>query len=350
MLAIIADDLTGALDTAAPFASRGLHCEVALKVDAIEQAVSLNPAVLAIDIGSRELDPRAAEDAMAAALARMPPGTILFKKIDSRLKGHIAAELDATPFRSALVAPAIPAFGRVVKEGHVQGFGVDTPLSIAEVLGRHAAHATIPDTVSEEEMAAALEAAQQSGVDILIGARGLAEALARQWTGNAPARFADIPEGPGLFVVGSRDPITLAQIEMLREACDLRHLPAPNGQLVEGALPEAGRLTLVQAVSADEPATPSEVAHRLAESVCPALTGAARTLLLSGGATAEAVLEKMGINHFRLAGECVPGLGLAHARGHCIIAKSGGFGQPHTLKEIAGLILHKRDDRWPRRS
>lgn len=349
MLAIIADDLTGALDTAAPFASRGLHCEVALTVDAIGQALSLDPAVLAIDIGSRELTPGGARKAMAAALACLAPGTTLFKKIDSRLKGHIADELDATPFRSALVAPAIPAFGRVVKDGHVQGFGVDAPLSIADVLGRHAAGATIPDTLSEEEMAAALEAAQQSGVDLLVGARGLAEALARQWTGNAPARFADIPEGPGLFVIGSRDPITLAQIEALRETCEVRHLSAPNGHLAEEALPQAGGLTLVQAVSADEPASPSEVAHRLAESVYPALTGAARTLVLSGGATAEAVLEKMGINHFRLVGECIPGLGLAHAEGHCIIAKSGGFGQPDTLKEIAGLILRKQDDRWHRR-
>lgn len=349
MLAIIADDLTGALDTAAPFASRGLHCEVALTVEAIARAVSEDPAVLSVDISSREMTPGAAQAAMAAALALLPPGTTIFKKIDSRLKGHVADELDVIPYRFALVAPAIPAFGRVVRDGHVQGFGLDVPLSISAALGRHAAASTIPDTKSEEEMAAALEAAQQSGVDLLVGARGLAEALARQWTGDAPVRFADIPDGPGLFVVGSRDPITLAQIDRLLENGGIRHLRAPNGRLAD-TLPEAGGLTLVQAVAADDHASPSEVAHRLAEGVCPALTSAARTLLLSGGATAEAVLEKMGIHHFRLVGECVPGLGLAHAQGHCIIAKSGGFGQPDTLKEIAGLILHKRDDRWPRRS
>ena len=109
MLAIIADDLTGALDTAAPFASRGLHCEVALTVEAIARAVSEDPAVLSVDISSREMTPGAAQAAMAAALALLPPGTTIFKKIDSRLKGHVADELDVIPYRFALVAPAIPA-------------------------------------------------------------------------------------------------------------------------------------------------------------------------------------------------------------------------------------------------
>ncbi len=57
--------------------------------------------------------------------------------------------------------------------------------------------------------------------------------------------------------------------------------------------------------------------------------------------TAQAVLEKMEIRRFRLLGECLPGLGLAHAQGHCIIAKSGGFGQPDALSRIAGQILRR---------
>ena len=63
----------------------------------------------------------------------------MFKKIDSRLKGNIISRTRRTPFRSALVAPAIPDFGRIVNAGHVQGFGVDIPISSREKLGRHAA-------------------------------------------------------------------------------------------------------------------------------------------------------------------------------------------------------------------
>ena len=340
MLAILADDLTGALDTAAPFASRGLPVEVALTVEAIAEAVRENPRVVSINLGSRETTAEAARHATAAALAALPPGTRLFKKVDSRLKGHIAAELDAMPFQSALAAPAIPDFGRVVRDGHVQGFGVETPISIAERLGRHAERATIPDTSTREEMDAALDGALRDGVDLLIGARGLAEALAERMSEGQAPRFAEIPEGRALFVIGSRDPITLAQIEALRAAMDLCYLPAPNGRLA-GSQPDGSAITLVQAVPGEATATSLTVSRALAESVSPDLTRDASTLLLSGGATAEAVLDKMGIARFRLLGECLPGLGLAHAQGHCIIAKSGGFGQTDTLREIAGRILRK---------
>lgn len=341
MLAIVADDLTGALDTAAPFASRGLHVEVALSVEAIGQAVRENPAILSVNLASREIGAARARDAAVAAFAVLPPGTRLFKKVDSRLKGHIAAELDALPFRSALAAPAIPAFGRVVRDGHVQGFGVETPISIAEKLGVHGARARIPDTSTQQEMAAALDLAMRDGMDLLIGARGLAEALAERMAGGAAPQSAEIPPGPVLFVVGSRDPITLAQIAALRAAVGLKYLPAPNGRLAETA-PDAGNpVTLVQAVPGETAATGEAVSLALAESVYPALTNGASTLLLSGGATAEAVLSKMGIMRFRLMGECLPGLGLAYAEGHCIIAKSGGFGAPETLREIAEAILRK---------
>ncbi len=341
MLAILADDLTGALDSAAPFAARGLHVEVALAATAVGAALGAAagaaPDVLAINLGTRELAPAAAQREVRVALEALPAGTRLFKKVDSRLKGHIAAELDAMSYRAALVAPAIADFGRIVREGCVQGFGVDEPISVAEKLGPHAARATIPDIASQGEMRLWLERADAAGVDLLVGARGLAEALAEQMSGEAPALVADIPAGPALFVVGSRDPITLAQIEALRRDGDVRYLPAPNGRLADVPADRCG-LTLVQAVPGAVAATAEEVSAALADSVCPDLAGAASTLLLSGGATAEAVLRKMGIIRFRLLGECLPGLGLAHADGHCIIAKSGGFGQPDTLRQIAGRL------------
>lgn len=340
MLAIIADDLTGALDTAAPFASRGLHVEVALAIEAIAEAVRERPDVLSVNIASRETSAEAACRLTTAALAALPAGTRLFKKVDSRLKGHIAAELEAISFRSALVAPGIPDFGRVVEDGHVKGFGVDAPVSIAEKLGRHAARAMMPDTLTQAQMRERFEASVRDGVDLLIGARGLAEAVAEAMSGGVMPGFAAIPQGRGLFVIGSRDPITLAQIELLRAACDPRYLPAPNGRLA-GASPDDSPITLVQAVPGASATSGEAVSQALAESVCPVLTQGASTLLLTGGATAEAVLARMGVARFRLLGECLPGLGLAHAHGHCIIAKSGGFGGPDTLREIADWIFRK---------
>lgn len=338
MLVIVADDLTGALDAAAPFASRGLHTEIALTVGAIPQALSELPQVISVNVASRELDTAGARAATAAALTALPAGARLFKKVDSRLKGHIEAELDVTPFRSAVMAPAIPDFGRIVKAAHVEGFGVDVPISIAEKLGKHAEHITVPDVGTFEDMRQCLLTSLTQGVDLFIGARGLAEALANHMTDGAVSRTAEIPRGPGLFVIGSRDPITLAQIEALRAAREPRYLPAPNGRLADTSA-DGSLITLVQAVPGAVSTSAQDVSRLLAEGVVPVLTGSASTLLLSGGATAEAVLEKMGITRFRLVGECMPGLGLAHADGRCIIAKSGGFGQMGTLREIADRIL-----------
>ncbi|MBR0558380.1 four-carbon acid sugar kinase family protein [Ciceribacter sp. L1K23] len=342
MLAIVADDLTGALDTGSPFAGRGLHTEVAIGVEAIADALAEEPAVLSINLGSREFD-----EAHAAALARaayqaLPRGTRIFKKVDSRLKGHVAAELDAISYRKALVAPAIPAFGRIVRDGCVEGFGVARPIRIADRLGGHAERCRVADTVSDADMDAALETAEREDLDLLVGARGLAEALARRMTGGKIPQSVEPPEGAGLFVIGSHDPITLAQVETLRARGDVDYLSAPNGRLGTVS-PKGGRVVLVQATQGSDAVSAQDVSACLAGGVHPELTSRARTLLLSGGATAEAVLSRMGVRRFRLHGECLPGLGLAYAGDQCIIAKSGGFGAPDTLAILASRILRDMD-------
>lgn len=340
MLAILADDLTGALDSAAPFAGRSLHTEVALTPDAIPVSLQENPAVLSVNVGSRDLEEHGAKKATELALSLLPEGTTLFKKVDSRLKGHISAELGVMPFRSALVVPAIPEFGRIVRSGYLEGFGVDTPTSVSERLGPHAPRCTIPDVQNGAQMLAALEQAQAAGCELLIGARGLADALARQMTNDEVLRPAEVPQGPVLFVIGSRDPITVAQVERLRYAHSVRFYPAENGDVAPGA-EDPQPVTLVQATPGRSAQTSAQVSAKLAESVHPRLTRDAKTLLLSGGATAEAVLAKMAISRFRLVGECLPGLGVGYSAGYCIIAKSGGFGQPDTLVDLTDMVLRR---------
>jgi uncharacterized protein YgbK (DUF1537 family) len=106
---------------------------------------------------------------------------------------------------------------------------------------------------------------------------------------------------------------------------------------------EDAGLTLVQATQGAENLSPLVVSDRLAEGVVPDFTAGAVRLLLSGGATAEAVLRAMGISRLRLAGECLPGLGVGWSGDQCIIAKSGGFGQADTLKRIAKMMLGDND-------
>ena len=242
MLVIVADDLTGALDTAAPFAARGLHTEVVLRANDLAKGVALFPDVLSINLASRDGSSEDAFDWMQELVGRLPSNTRMFKKVDSRLKGHIASELDAVSFGRALVAPAIPTFGRVVRNGNVEGFGVAQPLSVASALKHHAHRATIPDTVTENELDAALQRAEEIDVDLLVGARGLAEALARKMTKVSRGRQVSPPGGRGLFVIGSRDGITLDQVKELRQCDGVAYHPAPNGALPEGPITPASLL------------------------------------------------------------------------------------------------------------
>jgi uncharacterized protein YgbK (DUF1537 family) len=341
LLAIIADDLTGALDTGAPFAARGLHVEVALDLEAVPHAVALAPEVLSVNLASREGSAEQAQDRMRQVYAQLPPGTRLFKKVDSRLKGHVAVELDAVPYTRALVAPAIPAFGRIVRDGNVEGFGVEKPISVVEALRHHAGRCLIVDAASDSELLDALTLAEAEHMDLLIGARGLAEALAIRMSGRTEACLVQPPVGHGLFAIGSHDRITLQQIDRLLLLDGVDYRAAPNGVLAEPLTP-VGPLVLIQATPGEVSLSGEQVGRNLATSIHPKLTAGARTLLLSGGATAETILAEMGIHSFRLQGECLPGLGLAYAGGQCIIAKSGGFGGPDTLATLAEKLHEGR--------
>lgn len=326
-LVIVADDLTGALDAAAPFAGRGLLTRVALDASAFAAAMTSDAQVVAVTTASREIGADDARRTTEAVARQIPAGVRVFKKVDSRLKGNIKAELSALSFKRALVAPAIPDFGRIVQDGCVSGFGVDRPIPVAVVLGRYAAQADIPDVRTTADMADALAA---TSADLLVGARGLAEALALQMTG-ADARRVDALPSPALFVIGSRDPITLRQVDGLRDAGAVCH-PAPNGRVEGVAL---SPVTVVQATEGGADATPHNVAAALAASVHPALTGGCRTLVVTGGATAEAVLRHMGVDQLELVGEALPGIVVARAGDLTVVTKSGGFGDVDALARLA---------------
>ncbi|MGK9168430.1 hypothetical protein KXR53_19110 [Inquilinus limosus] len=335
-LAIIADDLTGALDAAAPFAGRGLATIVVADLADLGPALAEAPDILSVSTQSRELAPDAAAERVARVAGALPAGLRLFKKIDSRLKGNIEAELSALPAERLLVLPAIPEFGRIVRDGSLSGFGVDTPIPVAAALGRHAGRSTVPDTLSGEDMAGALAAADGA---LLVGARGLAEALAGMLSDTLVA--CAVPPGMRLsMVVGSRDPITLAQVNALREGhSGLCYIPAPNGDApAHSVWEEAGRLTLLQAVPGDAPATGEAVVSALAESLCRTCLNGRTMLLLTGGATAAKVLARLGIGRVRLSGEVLPGMPLARAGGFVLITKSGGFGSTEALKLIADAV------------
>ena len=330
-LAVIADDLTGALDASAPFAMRGFATVVALSPAALSEALSGGADVIGVSTDSREIAPEAARAAVAGVVAQLPSGMAIFKKVDSRLKGNIGAELDAIPHERALVVPAIPAFGRVVQNGQLTGFGVAQPIDIAARLGAHADRASIPEVMRQDDIDAAV---QSNTHDLLVGARGLAEAVAHSWSGQSQPVPPLDRTAPVILAIGSTDPITLAQVSALRGALpELDFVDAPNGIAATEARALAP-FTLLQATPGFEQESPAVAARNLAASVERLSPPPGSLMVLSGGATAQAILEALGIGYVTLLGEALPGLPIARAGGFTIITKSGGFGDSDTLVRL----------------
>jgi uncharacterized protein YgbK (DUF1537 family) len=327
-LVIIADDLTGALDSAAPFAMRGISTVVALSPDVLEDAIATGARVVGVSTNSREIGADDARDAVRLAMSALPTGTRLFKKVDSRLKGNIAAELDAMPHGRSLLVPAIPSFGRWVKAGKLGGFGVSEPIDVASRVGHHASTASIPDTATQAEIDAALAFAH----DLLVGARGLAEAAARAMAPQALVPDTSLPAAPTYCIIGSTDPITLAQVAFLRTRMpEANYIAAPNG-VGPAHLPSPSPLTILQATAGAEPGNGLAVANALAETLLRLDPPSGSVLVVSGGETAQFILGRLRIHVLDLEGEALPGLPFARARDLTVVTKSGGFGAEDTLQ------------------
>lgn len=332
-LALIADDLTGALDSAVPFVAAGLSVAVATRAADLARVLASPADVVAVSLRSRAMDRAAAVTATRAAAALIDPALPLFRKIDSRLKGHVAAEIAALAacrgMARAVVCPAVPDLGRVVRDGAVQGAGVAVPIPVAAAATQPGGPAvSCPDAVSDADLDRIVAGA---GGALLAGARGLAAALARRMARGAAAPPLPPLSLPLAIIAGSRDPVTLEQIAGLcRSIPDVVHIPAPDG--TPTAL-RAGEVVLLQATGGGGALDGPTVAARLARAAAPLLAGRG-TLVLTGGETAEAVLDAQGIGPLTLLGEVQPGLPLcrpADGTVPLIVTKSGGFGAPDSL-------------------
>ena len=348
-LVVVADDLTGALDTTAPFALRGMRVRVALDASGIDEALAHRPDVLAVSTGSRglsEAEAIVAVEQVAGALAAAPP-RMIFKKVDTRLQGHPGQEslaLARAFGRSRLLgAPAAPDQGRVTAGGSVIGRGVRDPISIAAAFPAATESVSIIGDVRTGDDLANIARGIDWSAGIAVGARGLGEAVAALLAEalqvpplmDRPAPF--IPSERTLIAFGSRDPITAAQVAHVGAVrSDIPILDAPCGSVEPCAMP----LPLILQCTGDALLEPARVAARFA---C-ATIGFIRstnpdTVVMGGGDTAAAILSTLGLRSIALRGEVLPGMPHFEARPPggtpiAFVTKSGGFGAVDALHHV----------------
>lgn len=335
-LLIVADDLTGALDSAVTLAITGLRCVVARRPQDIVQAVEGEPEVLAVSTASRETTAEAAEAAVSAVFDRIPQlPALVFKKVDSRLKGHCGPELRAVAERTgishAVATPAIPAQGRVTRGRRLVGFGVADPIDVETVFAQSGVSLAVPDAGSDADLDRIVAAALAGKPPLFVGAAGLAAALGRR-IGDAGGISPPAPlQPPMLLAVGSHDPITLAQVDALR-AAGIIEIQAPDGG-IPGRID--GDVSLVRLVPGGTSFDPARAGASFAASIARAVGDRVRTLFACGGETADAVLGELGVGTLDVEGEVLPGMPVstiyAHGRKMRLVTKSGGFGTPDSL-------------------
>ena len=383
---LIADDLTGACDAAVPFAARGFRTAARLEPEGGEGGLD----VLAVTTESRALpaaELRGVFERTGRALAGVA-SHIVFKKIDSTLRGNVGMEValaaEAFARDAAIVTPAFPAMNRIVESGCLRVPGAEfAPIAMAAFWraqglacahvspeGLHAAlesgaRFVSVDAASDADLDAIVQCGLGSGRRILwAGSAGLASALARAlpmsgertgWQAEAPAPQGwssfdgkvgqtlpsvnpaairipvQLPVTAVLFCLGSDHAVTLEQE---------RNLIAARGALALDALtaaPERIAATLAGGRHVVLRIPYGRVGVERARQLLGGLSGA---LMLTGGDTASLACRALGATAIHLHHEVAPGIprgaiGGGPLDGAPVVTKSGGFGAPDALIRIA---------------
>ena len=360
VLGLVADDLTGAADSAAGFAEHGWSVIVCLHADRptmLPAAGGDAPTVVAVTTGSRALTDRVAAEVTARAVDALTitGAERLYLKIDSTVRGSVAGQVDGAlsawsrrhAGASAVICPALPAQHRSVVGGALLVNGVPvsrtaaavdsvTPRTVSDlteivpgaVRGAIAQAGQVPrlvvDAATDADLdAIATELGRVRPELILVGSGGLAAALGRVWSHPRRPRAADATAvvGRPLLAVSSRHPVTASQ---------LNHLDtSPVADVVD-----------VLTTGTEMAATPLEAAAELADRVADALDAQAYdALIVVGGDGAAAILTRLAVDRIVIDGTIDRGCptGILHggtADGLRLVTKSGGFGDPTTLATV----------------
>jgi uncharacterized protein YgbK (DUF1537 family) len=369
---IIADDLTGAADTAVQFRRVGFPSIVLARLTKGHTPLQ-RTQVTSLSLNTRDASPTAVRrmwQRHAATITALAQGALVYQKIDSTLRGHPALDvrqlLGLLGASAALIAPAYPKLGRQTVDGVHRVYGV--PLAeteyartqtrapatshLLELFTTHDAAPPVhlPLRVIEEgvERVAAwlqpyvagpcrlitADAADEYHLDILtqaalphaarlllVGSAGWAERLALA----CRERLAYMPLRPGvLAVVGSLSAVATRQVQAASqggamvvryhsiEAQSAAGEPSQDWQSIAQAL-RGGRAAILWT----NPGGVRLSSGRAGRRILRALAGAVRAILsttpvsglaIVGGDTAQAVLRAIQASGLALAGEIAPGL------------------------------------------
>ena len=382
-LAVLADDLTGALDTGVQFASAGVKTAVAVG--------SVPPdgcAVAVCDLETRHMAPEEAflRTREAVRQAQSRGARYFYGKTDSGLRGNLGAALAALREVDGRVffAPSYPENGRVTTGGvHlIDGVPVSRSLfgrdarnpvrhdRVADILRETAAlpirelrtGASVPgeagvyvaDAETDGELSDHARHALDAGFSCFAGCAGFAKQLApflHLPSGTARRTFA---RAPLLVVCGSVSPVSLAQLAAARRAGIpaflLRGLECGEVSPLWNALRETGCAVLASAFEADD-LSANDAAGWTAETVAARLGAFARRavektscgLFVIGGDTLMAAIRALGtcalLPAFEMSSGVVACTLTWRNEERLLVTKSGSFGGEEAILSVFKMYV-----------
>ena len=346
-LRLLADDLTGALDTSAEL----VGAFGTLNVVWLKGSITAEPGSLVVDTGTREVGPEQAAAIMQTFVPLLHDATIAFKKVDSLLRGPWTAELDVClrsgPWDACVVAPAFAYQGRRTRGGQQYAVGEDGSwraigANILDQLRQHGIEAqtgeigagvrrgvSVFDAETDDDLDRIVQIGRRySGRVLWCGTGGLASALARGTAVTLPRKL----KTPVLGVFGSDHPTTEAQLATCRCVVAAAKEGRVDLDQVKQRLARGVAFVRLQAPHGHSRTQAAERFEREIAALSRAIDPPG-TLVIAGGETLKAQCLAVGATGLKVFGRLEPGLPGSVIQGGAwsgvdVISKSGAFGPP----------------------
>jgi len=394
---VLADDLTGANDTAIQFVKYGFSSLVVINADSANAGLFGGCNVISVNCDSRRLNADEAYSAVYKIAKHFETAFFIYKKVDSVLRGNpgqeLAAVMDALNIPMGLAAPSFPVNRSVIENG-VLSNGTDATLVFANGSGKktkniplveirkgadevaafinsitsiEGTRVFVADAVTDDDLEIICKASAYLAMPhVLAGSAGLANQLARR-LGKAGAVPFQKPAAlsPALIIAGTRQGETAAQIDTLCKTFpvaalvrfDVAMAASGNAEKATARAFDAASCRMKEnscscVIAVDSMFHPSTdvytEGYETNAIICEALGVLAERLmdsfrfpmlLTTGGDTTMAVCRRLGVNTIEPLVEICPGIPLGRIvggnyDGRFIVTKSGRFGKADSLIDI----------------
>ena len=397
-LLIVADDLTGGLDSGVQLAKQGISVKVFPEPDACGDWTKADAEVIVAVSETRHVEPEAAYETVhrIVSLGKTAGIPCVYKKTDSALRGNIGSELSAAlkacgaevlPF-----LPSYPAMDRLTVNGQhlINGepvaesiFGKDPfdPVTESDVCriiqsqtdtlafreNEGTSGIMVVDAGSDEELKSKGESLAKEGrLAVSAGCAGFAEFLPELLSleKQAASQYNDMGEGL-LVISGSLNPFTLKQLDdaerngfrRLRMSVEEKTDPEAKSQadlrgrwvILDSSDSLEDTIAMAEIMRKkgwDGAELARHISDRLAERFVEAVNNFNGTVMVIGGDTLLACLRRLGCKELEPVSELCPGTVLSKYKSdgieRLIISKSGGFGSETLLTDLKNMIEEKR--------